>query len=64
MDKIIQRRYRKEGWEGIEDGVKSFLLMLNEEKTLHPIYVCFFFVFVFFYLVQFGIIVNNLFIYF
>ena len=24
MDKIIQNRHRKEGWEGVEEVVKSF----------------------------------------
>ena len=27
MDKIIQNRQRKEGWERVEEGVKSFLLI-------------------------------------
>ena len=35
MDKIMQNRHKKEGWEGIEDGVKSFLL-------IYPSSGCFF----------------------
>ena len=38
MDEIIKNRHGKEGWEGIKDGLKSFLLILPLTFFLFLIY--------------------------